>query len=140
MHDAHDRYANIEVSYLLQRLERYDGVAILATNLRQHIDDAFLRRLAHVVQFALPDEAGRRRIWAAVWPPGAPLGADVDLAHLAAGFKLSGGSIRNAGGRRGLPRRGQGRADQMADVVASIDAEERKMGRVVPRAVVEADR
>ena len=63
--DAHDRYANIEVAYLLQRMEQYEGIAILATNLRQHLDDAFIRRLAFVVDFPFPDDAERRRIWRA---------------------------------------------------------------------------
>jgi ATP-dependent 26S proteasome regulatory subunit len=77
-------------------MERYDGVAILATNLAQNLDDAFVRRLAFTVGFPFPDEALRRRLWTRVWPAATPVGADVDAAWLARRFKLSGGSIKNA--------------------------------------------
>ena len=66
--DAHDRYANIEISYLLQKMEAYDGVAILATNLRDNLDEAFTRRLAFIVNFPFPEDDERRRIWESVWP------------------------------------------------------------------------
>ena len=92
--DAHDRYANIEVSFLLQRMEEHEGVAILATNLRHNLDEAFVRRLAFTVGFPFPDEVSRRAIWERVFPSGAPLAADVDLDALA-NHKLSGGNIRN---------------------------------------------
>jgi hypothetical protein len=95
--DAHDRYANLEVSYLLQRMEQYEGVTILATNLRDNLDDAFLRRIAFVVHFPFPDEQHRGRIWAGMWPVSIPLAEDVDLAALARSMKLSGGSIKNVG-------------------------------------------
>jgi len=94
--DAHDRYANIEVAYLLQRLERYEGVAILATNLAKNIDSAFLRRLHIVVEFPVPGPEERRRIWAGSFPADAPRGADLDLDVLADRFELTGGTIRNA--------------------------------------------
>jgi vesicle-fusing ATPase len=90
--DGHDRYANLEVAYLLQRMESYRGLAILTTNLRSNVDRAFMRRLRFVVQFPFPDAAQRAGIWRRTFPPGAPLdGVEVDaLAKLAA----SGGSIR----------------------------------------------
>ena len=72
--DAHDRYANVEISYLLQRLESYPGVSILTTNLSENLDQAFTRRLAYRVHFPLPGPAERQRIWEAVWPPQAPPG------------------------------------------------------------------
>ena len=70
--DSHDRYANVEVSYLLQRMEAYHGLAILTTNLRAHIDDAFLRRLRFVVDFPFPGAAERREIWTRSFPPTCP--------------------------------------------------------------------
>src|SRR6185295_9539310 len=94
--DAHDRYANIEISYLLQRMEQYEGLAILATNLRQHLDDAFTRRLAFVVEFPFPDDAQRERIWEVCIPPEAPRDPAIDFGALARDFRLSGGNIRNA--------------------------------------------
>jgi AAA+ superfamily predicted ATPase len=93
--DSHDRYANVEVSYLLQKMEEYEGIAILASNLRQHLDQAFLRRLAFTVHFPFPDEESRRRIWEGAWPAEAPLGDDVDFAYLASEYRLTGGNIRN---------------------------------------------
>jgi len=93
--DAHDRYANIEVGYLLQKMEEYEGVAILATNLRQHLDEAFVRRMQFIVEFPFPDEEYRRRIWEVIFPREAPLGEDVDFGVLAREVKLAGGNIKN---------------------------------------------
>jgi len=93
--DAHDRYANIEVSYLLQKLEAHDGAVVLATNLKRNIDDAFARRLNYVVEFPSPDATERERLWRAMIPPAAPLDPDIDLPFLARQFELTGGDIRN---------------------------------------------
>jgi ATP-dependent 26S proteasome regulatory subunit len=93
--DAHDRYANVEVAYLLQRMEDYEGIAILATNLADHLDKSFARRIAFRVHFPLPDASARERIWTRAWPPRAPLDAEVDCAQLARDHKLAGGNIRN---------------------------------------------
>jgi hypothetical protein len=93
--DSHDRYANIEIAYLLQKMEDYEGVAILATNLSQHLDESFLRRLAFCIPFPFPDEGDRLRIWQCVWPPEAPRALELDLPALSRRFKLSGGNIRN---------------------------------------------
>ncbi len=93
--DAHDRFANIEVGYLLQKMDEYQGIAILATNLRQNMDEAFIRRLQVVVEFPFPGEAERQRIWEVMFPPEAPLAQDVDFSRLARDVRLSGGKIRN---------------------------------------------
>jgi AAA+ superfamily predicted ATPase len=93
--DAHDRYANIEVSYLLQKMEEYDGIAILATNFRKNIDEAFLRRMQFIIDFPFPDEDERRRIWEGVFPREAPLAADVNFALLARSVRLAGGNLKN---------------------------------------------
>lgn len=93
--DSHDRYANIEVAYLLQKMEGYPGAVILATNFRRNIDDAFIRRLDFVIDFPFPEKEDRKRIWQKVLPPEAPLADDIDLDFLAEKFKLSGGAIRN---------------------------------------------
>jgi len=91
--DAHDRYANIEVSYLLQRIESYSGLAILATNLKTSLDAAFVRRLRFVVDFPFPDAAHRERIWQSVFPPRTPVDKDVNY-HRLAELELTGGSIQ----------------------------------------------
>jgi AAA+ superfamily predicted ATPase len=93
--DAHDRYANIEVAYLLQKLEEHDGVVILATNLKRNIDDAFNRRMQYVIDFPRPSEVERERIWRGMFPTRAPLASDVDFAFLGKQFDLAGGDIRN---------------------------------------------
>ena len=86
--EAKDRYANVEVAYLLQRMEQFDGIAILATNLRGNVDETFTRRLAVVVDFPVPDEAHRRVLWERSLGPKVPRGADVDLEFLARSFQL----------------------------------------------------
>ena len=91
--DSHDRYANLEVAYLLQRMESYRGLAILTTNLRSTLDRAFLRRLRFVVHFPFPDEAARAEIWRRMFPPAAPL-SGIDPAALGK-LQISGGSIRS---------------------------------------------
>ena len=91
--DAHDRYANIETSYLLQRMECHRGVVMMSSNHPQNIDDAFTRRIDVMVEFTLPDAALRQALWRQLMP--AETGAKVDCALLGDGFELSGGSIRN---------------------------------------------
>lgn len=105
--DAHDRYANLEVSYLLQRMERYDGLIVLATNLLGNLDEAFLRRMAALIHFTKPDVIERRALWDKVWPTDShghrtvPLAPEnsryaIDFDFLAERFELTGGNIRNA--------------------------------------------
>jgi hypothetical protein len=93
--DSHDRYANTEVAYLLQKMEQYEGVAILATNLRQNMDEAFVRRLQFVVEFPFPEEEQRARIWRLLFPEEAERSDDIDFALLARQFRITGGSIKN---------------------------------------------
>jgi hypothetical protein len=91
--DSHDRYANIEINYLLQRVESYRGLAILATNMKSALDEAFLRRLRFVVEFPFPDAAGRQALWRSIFPAAAPL-EDVAFERLAR-LNVAGGNIRN---------------------------------------------
>ena len=91
--DSHDRYANIEVSYLLQRMEAYRGLAILTTNKRGSLDPAFLRRLRFVITFPFPDGPQRAKIWARIFPPETPV-QDLDVLKLAR-LNVAGGNIRN---------------------------------------------
>ena len=91
--DSHDRYANLEVSYLLQRMDSYRGVAILTTNMRHALDSAFLRRIRFIVQFPFPDAASRARIWQGIFPATAPLDA-IDFEQLSQ-LNVAGGVIRN---------------------------------------------
>ncbi|MFH1217127.1 MAG: AAA family ATPase [Pseudomonadota bacterium] len=93
--DAHDRYANIETSYLLQKMEEYEGMVILATNLRANMDEAFTRRIRFIVEFPFPDKTLRARMWEAHFPPEAPRAEDMDYDFLAEQFQVAGGNIRN---------------------------------------------
>jgi hypothetical protein len=127
--DSHDRYANIEISYLLQKMEMYDGVAILATNLRQNLDEAFLRRLAFTVHFPFPDEHNRRRIWTAIWPAAVPLDDDVDFDFLAARFRLSGGNIKNIALAAAFLAAEQDSSVGMRHLVTAVEREYQKLGK-----------
>ena len=93
--DAHDRYANIEINYLLQRMEEFEGLVILATNLRKNIDDAFFRRMQFAIEFPFPDEGNRYHIWKQHFPANAPVSEDIDFDFLATRLNVSGGNIRN---------------------------------------------
>jgi SpoVK/Ycf46/Vps4 family AAA+-type ATPase len=93
--DAHDRYANIEINYLLQRVEEFDGMVVLATNLRKNIDEAFFRRMNFAVEFPFPETADRYRIWKQHFPADAPLAGDVDFNFLASRINVAGGNIKN---------------------------------------------
>lgn len=94
--DANDRHANLETAFLLQRLERYEGVAILTTNLRTSLDAAFTRRFEYIVEFPEPDAATRVTLWQLHLPASAPLHHDIDLLELAEWYAISGAQIRNA--------------------------------------------
>jgi len=126
--DAHDRYANIETSYLLQRMEAYDGPVVLASNFKRNIDDAFMRRLRFIVEFPFPDETMREQIWNRVFPGSAPLAEGIDYPFLAERFKLSGAAIRNAALFAAFLAAEEGRAISMEHILRGIKAELRKTG------------
>ena len=129
--DAHDRYANTETAYLLQKMEEYQGITILATNLRQNMDEAFTRRMRFIVDFPFPEEADRLRIWQSVWPKEAPLAANVDLPALARQFRLSGGSIRNVALSAAFLAAEQSESVSMQHLMRATRRELQKMGRLV---------
>ena len=128
--DARDRYANIEVSYLLQRLERYDGVVLLATNFEKNVDDAFLRRIHARIEFPVPGAEEREQIWIRNFPAGAPLD-DIDFAFLAAQFEMPGGAIRNAVVHGAFLAAADGERISMRHAVQAVAREYRKMGRLL---------
>jgi SpoVK/Ycf46/Vps4 family AAA+-type ATPase len=127
--DAHDRYANIEISYLLQKMEEYEGVAILATNLRENLDEAFVRRMHFIVEFPFPDEEYRRRIWKVVFPREAPLGEDVNFGLLAREIKLAGGNIKNMGLAAAFYAASDGAVIGMSHLIRAARREHQKLGR-----------
>ena len=129
--DSHDRYANIEISYLLQKMEDYEGVAILATNLRQNLDEAFIRRLAFSINFPFPDEADRRRIWTSIWPAGISFANNVDFDRLAQQFKLSGGNIKNVALAAAFLAAADGGIVNMSHLLHAVRREFQKLGKVL---------
>jgi hypothetical protein len=128
--DSHDRYANIEVAYLLQRMEAYPGAVILATNFKRNIDDAFMRRLDFVVDFPFPEAEDRRKIWALLLPREAPQADDIDLDFLATQFKLSGGAIRNCSLAAAFQAADDDAAIHMHHLVRAVAQEYAKQGRL----------
>ncbi|MFT4295466.1 MAG: ATP-binding protein [Micropruina sp.] len=129
--DAHDRYANIESAYLLQRLETFDGLAVLATNLRANIDEAFTRRLDAIIDFPSPTEELRRALWEHCLAAPLPVADDLDLDFLAEAFELAGGNIRSAATTAAYLAAAEGGPVTMRLVVAAVEQEYRKLGRLV---------
>ncbi len=129
--DAHDRYANLEVSYLLQRMEFYDGVTILATNLRSNLDEAFLRRLQFAIDIPFPDEKHRLSIWETLFPAGVARADDVDLPEMARRYKLAGGNIRNILVAAAYLAAEDGDVIAMRHLLHGTRREFQKMGRLV---------
>jgi SpoVK/Ycf46/Vps4 family AAA+-type ATPase len=129
--DSHDRYANVEISYLLQRMEAYNGITILATNLRANLDEAFTRRLQFAVDFPFPDEHDRLRIWQTLFPARVPRAEDIDLPLLAHHFKLAGGSIRNVLVNAAYLAAADGRRVTMQHLLHGVRRELQKMGRLM---------
>ena len=125
--DSHDRHANIEVSYLLQRVEAYRGMAILTTNLKDSIDPAFLRRLRFIVNFPFPDAPQREAIWRAMFPPEMPLDG-IDFAGLGR-LNIAGGNIRNIALNAAFLAAGDGGALTMPHLATAARAEYAKLGR-----------
>jgi hypothetical protein len=132
--DAHDRYANIEVGYLLQRMENYNGIAILATNLRANLDEAFTRRLQFIVNFPFPEQEYRLRIWQVLMPPDLPHDDDLDFEVMAKRFKLAGGNIRNILVSAAFRAASNGESVSMAHLMHGAKREFQKIGRLVQEA------
>jgi hypothetical protein len=129
--DAHDRYANTQTAYLLQKMEEYAGITVLSTNLRQNMDEAFTRRMRFIVDFPFPEDEDRLRIWQTIWPREVPLAADVDLPALARQFRLTGGSIRNIALAAAFLAAEQGQPVSMRHLMRATRRELQKMGRLV---------
>ena len=129
--DAHDRYANIEVSYLLQRMEAYDGLTILATNFRQNLDQAFTRRLQFIVEFPLPQPNDRNRIWKRLFSSDVPQAKDIDWSFLAQTFSLSGGNIKNCALAAAFAAAADGESVGMRHLVQAVAQELEKLNQPV---------
>ncbi len=128
--DSHDRYANVEISYLLQKMEEHEGVVIMASNLSGNIDDAFLRRMHFTIEFPFPDEVYRLRIWKSMVPTGAPLADDIDYHFLSRKLKISGGNIKNIIVNAAFLAADDSRIIEMKHFIAAAKREYQKMKKV----------
>jgi ATPase family associated with various cellular activities (AAA) len=131
--DAHDRYANIEIDYMLQRMERFNGIAILATNRRSDIDPAFSRRLRFMIEFVLPTAEDRTRLWRLALPSTSPRGErlidDIDFAVLGAELRMTGADIKSAALAAAFQARAEGALIAMRHVLAGARRQMAKHGQ-----------
>lgn len=128
--EAKDRYANTEVSYILQRIDEYDGIVILATNFKNNIDEAFMRRIRYVVEFVMPDAEMRYEIWKGCFPAEVPV-EDIDFQYLANRFELSGGNIKNIVLNAVFLAAAEDVPVNMMHILESLRMEKLKMGKVM---------
>ncbi len=128
--DAHDRYANIEVSYLLQKMEESSGIVILASNFRNNMDEAFIRRIRFILDFPFPDEANRRAIWKVHFPKQAPVSEEIDYDFLAREIPVAGGSIKNIVLNAAFRAANSGCAIGMPHIIQSTKSEFAKIGKL----------
>lgn len=130
--DAHDRYANQEVSYLLQRIEDYNGLVLLASNQKDNMDEAFTRRFDNIINFSLPRPDQRLKIWEQAFAEKSTLAGDISLKEIAKGYELSGGAIMNAVGYASLMTlKKNSREISKSDLIAGVKKEYTKEGRTV---------
>lgn len=128
--DAHDRYSNIETGYLLQKMEEYEGAVILATNLRNNLDDAFIRRLKYTIDYPFPEKEDRLCIWKKIFPAETPVDTQVDYDFLAGNFSFTGGNIKNIALTASFYAAAGSRQVTMKDIILACKREYQKMGRL----------
>jgi SpoVK/Ycf46/Vps4 family AAA+-type ATPase len=131
--DAHDRYANVEVAYLLQRLEEHDGIAILASNFSRNIDQAFIRRLHYIVEFPLPDARLRERLWRKAFSRRTPIQDRIDYGLLGRQFTLAGGDIRSAALDAAFLAASDGGVITMPHILRAVTRQMLKQGKLPGR-------
>jgi SpoVK/Ycf46/Vps4 family AAA+-type ATPase len=133
--NARDRYANMETSYLLQKMEEYEGIAILTTNFRHNLDEAFTRRLRFIIEFSLPTKEERRRMWEHLLPMNRAICQELDLDFLADRFELTGADIRNIGLRAAFLAAGdeeqENKAIAMKHIIKAICLEYQKQNKIL---------
>lgn len=131
--DAHDKHANVETGYLLQKIEEYDGLVILATNLKSNLDKAFIRRFQFIIKFDMPGEAERSILWKKMFPEKVPCSPDIDFDFLCKGVKLSGAHIKNIALNAAFLAAHEQKNIEMRHVVRSIRKEYNKLGKMITR-------
>ena len=131
--DSHDKHANVETSYLLQKMEEYSGITIMTTNFIENIDKAFFRRINYVVHFNLPDFDLRLKIWRNMFPSDTPISKDVNFEYLAKNFEIAGGSIKNIVLTASFMAASESDKVEMKHIIKSIEYELKKQGKMVSK-------
>ncbi len=131
--DSHDRNSNVETSYLLQKMEEYNGITIMTTNFLENIDKAFFRRISYVVHFAFPNSSARKEIWKNMYPSGMPLSKDVDFNFLSNQFEISGGSIKNIAVNSAFMAAAENKKVEMKHIIKAVEYEIKKQGKMVSK-------
>lgn len=131
--DAQDKYANIETAYLLQKMEEYPGITILATNLLGNMDEAFLRRIQFIIKFPFPDADYRKQLWRAMFPAETPLAAELDFELLAERHEIAGGNIKNIAVSAAFLAAAEGEPVRMRHIARALRHELQKSGKIVPK-------
>ena len=131
--DSHDKNANLETSYLLQKMEEYNGITVMTTNFSENIDKAFFRRINYVVHFAFPDASARQEIWSKMYPKETPLSNDIDFKFLAQHFELSGGSIKNVAVTSAFMAAANSKKVKMEHIIKALEYEIKKQGKMVSK-------
>lgn len=129
--DSHDKNANVETSYLLQKMEEYDGITIMTTNYLENIDKAFFRRISYVIHFAFPNATLRKKIWTNMFPPQMPLSKNIDFKYLAENFEISGGNIKNIAINAAFMAAGSSKQVGMEHIIKSAIYELKKQGKTL---------
>jgi SpoVK/Ycf46/Vps4 family AAA+-type ATPase len=129
--ESHDKYANAEISFLLQRMEEYDGILILTTNFKQNIDAAFMRRISYVIRFPFPEKAQRLQLWNTIFPKEAELEEGIDFQFLAETFELSGAMIKNAAVSAAFLAAAQSRKIGMREILLAVKKQFAKFGKTL---------
>lgn len=132
--DARDISANAQTAYLLQKMEEYDGITILATNLMQNFDDAYKRRMKFIIRFSFPQEEQRRQLWQKVFPQQMPLDKDIDIDYLAGNFELSGASIKNIALNAAFIAASRKEITGMEHIMQALQQEYEKSGKILGKA------
>lgn len=129
--DAHDKNANLETSFLLQKMEEYDGITIMTTNYLENIDSAFFRRISYVIHFPFPDETSRRKLWQTIFPKEMPKSDDIDYPYLAKQFEIAGGNIKNTAVTAAFLAAKQNTLLEMEHIIQALKYEMTKQGKIM---------
>lgn len=127
--DSHDKYANVETAYLLQKIEQYDGIVILATNYMQNFDEAYKRRLKFMIHFPFPEKEQRKALWKSVYPKAVPMSKEIDFDFLAEHFELSGSNIKNIAVNSAFLAVSKKASVMMEDIIFALQIELEKYGK-----------